>query len=490
MSACQPDVGYTSQQETETDADISEHVVLTMYCIGDEGGKYAQEHLDELNKILTEKINAEIDPVMISWGDYSKKLPMLWENGDPYDLTYTSNWTGYFKAADKGAFKEITDLFPEYAPKTYEEYVEKDLLETTKVNGKLYMVPSDYLNFTTFIYNYREDLRKKYNCPEIVDMESFQKYLEVIRENEPDMIPYSNNGIDAKRYQMFLNENDWSRPLEDGNGIFVYDLNDPTKIFNVVETPEYEAFIEESREYYEKGYWSSDILTETNDLMEIFVAGKSATFLGNLNSCEVIYNDCVTKHPDWEIGLFSSDLASGYVEAAANTNDGIAIGTYSRNPERAMMFIELCHQDEEVYNILINGIEGVTYEKDDETRTKWSLEGSQGEDIILKNLGMGLEDSKYELSSRDESPLVNEMIKKYEKAALVPELSAFTMDQSQIYPKIIEVGKVCAEYKAPLEKGTSDPKTELEEFRRSLKEAGTDAVVDEANRQIAEYLAQ
>ncbi|NCC45183.1 MAG: extracellular solute-binding protein [Clostridia bacterium] len=136
MSACQPDVGYTSQQETETDADISEHVVLTMYCIGDEGGKDAQEHLDELNKILTEKINAEIDPVMISWGDYSKKLPMLWENGDPYDLTYTSNWTGYFKAADKGAFKEITDLFPEYAPKTYEEYVEKDLLETTKVNGK------------------------------------------------------------------------------------------------------------------------------------------------------------------------------------------------------------------------------------------------------------------------------------------------------------------------------------------------------------------
>ena len=110
----------TSSEEQGTPAvDTSEHVVLTMYCIGDEGGIHAQEHLDKLNEVLTEKINASIEPIMVSWGDYKTKLPMVWASGEAYDLTYTSNWTGYFTEADKGAFMDITELFPAYAPLTY-----------------------------------------------------------------------------------------------------------------------------------------------------------------------------------------------------------------------------------------------------------------------------------------------------------------------------------------------------------------------------------
>ena len=95
--------------------DTSEHVVLTMYCIGDEGGVHAQEHLDLINAMLTEKINAELDPIMVSWGEYKEKLPMAWASGEAYDLTYTSNWTNYYVEAARGAFMDKTEMIPGYA---------------------------------------------------------------------------------------------------------------------------------------------------------------------------------------------------------------------------------------------------------------------------------------------------------------------------------------------------------------------------------------
>ena len=199
-----------STAAAEPAMDTSEHVVLTMYCIGDEGGIYAEDHLAELNKVLTEKINAEIDPIMVSWGDYKTKLPMVWASGEAYDLTYTSNWTNYFDEADKGAFMDITELFPKYAPKTYAELESQNLLETTKVDGKLYMVPHNLPDYTTFVYNYREDLRKKYNCPEIDSYEDLEVYMQAIKDNEPGMLPYAISSNDAAKTQTWLAEMDWS----------------------------------------------------------------------------------------------------------------------------------------------------------------------------------------------------------------------------------------------------------------------------------------
>lgn len=480
----------STEEQQDPALDTSEHVTLTMYCIGDEGGIHAQEHLDKLNEVLKEKINVTLEPIMVSWGDYKTKLPMVWASGEAYDLTYTSNWTGYFTEADKGAFMDITELFPTYAPKTYEEYVAKDYLETTKVNDKLYMVPNDIPDYTTFVYNYREDLRKKYDCPEIVDMETFETFLAAIKEKEPSMLPFANNSSEAFKFHTFLNEQDWSRPVEQGNGVYVYDLKDATKVFNVVETPEYEEFINKMREYYEKGYWSQSIMAETTASKELFLAGQTAACLGNTSTGNGLYQEMGSQHPDWEIGIFSSDMASGTVERIAASNNGVAVGAYSKHPERAMMFIELCYQDEEVYDILMNGLEGVTYEADKATMTKWIPEGVDPSDITLKNLGMGFGTSKYYLGSKNDSPLVNQLKEDYDKIAVFPELAGFAINQDSISAELAALKSVCDEYKLPLEKGVVDPVEGLAQLRQKLKDAGVDKVMEEINNQIAAYLAK
>lgn len=481
-----------ASEETAPEVDTSEHVVLTMYCIGDEGGIYAEDHMKKLNEVLTEKINASIEPIMVSWGDYSTKLPMVWASGEAYDLTYTSNWTDYYLEAEKGAFMDITDLFPQYAPKTYAECVERGALDSTKVDGRLYMIPKDSEEYTAFMYNYREDLRKKYNCPEIVDMETFETYLQAIKDNEPGMMAIGNSSTYELLTQNFLTEQDWSRPVELNNGgIFSYSHEDPTKVFNLIETPEYEAFVKKCREYYEKGFWSQSVMAETTAPKENFIAGKAAVYLGNDANSNGTYREITAQHPDWEIGVFCSELALGTkAERIAPSNNGVAVGAYSKNPERALMFVELCYQDEEVHDILMNGLEGITYEADKTNMTKWIPEGVNASDTALKNLGMGFGTVKFELGSLNDSPLVEGTVEEMDKVAFIPELAGFSVDQSSISAELAALKSISDEYKVPLEKGVVDPEEGLAELRRRMKDAGADKVMEEINRQITEYLAQ
>lgn len=489
-----PEANAPEAEATPTEPagpDISEHVVLTMYCIGDEGGIYAQEHLDKLNAVLTEKINAEIEPIMVSWGDYKTKLPMVWASGEAYDLTYTANWVSYFDEAGKGAFMDITELFPTYAPQTYAELEALNQLETTKVDGRLYMVPNNLPDYTTFIFNYREDLRKKYDCPEIDSWEDLEVYMQAIKDNEPGMLPYAIPGNDAVKTQTWLNEMDWARPIDNGSvGVFTYDLTDATEIFNLVETPEYEEYVTRAREYYLAGYWSQSVLAETTAVKDAFLTGKSAIYAANFSNSNGVYMELVNSQPDWEIGYWSSDFDSGVTESIAASNNGMAIGTYSENPERAMMFIELCHQDEEVYHILMDGLEGVTFEADYENMVKWVPETTDPTTTNLKNLGMGFGSQKFYLGSKNDSPVVAEMKAAYAELKVFPALSGFVLNKEPISAELAAIKAVCDEYKVPLEKGVVDPVEGLATLKAKLADAGVDMVLEEINRQLSEYLAK
>ncbi len=475
----------------QAEEDLSEHVVLTMYCIGDEGGIYAQQHLDKLNEMLTEKINAEIEPIMVSWGDYKTKLPMVWASGEQFDLTYTANWVSYFDEADKGAFMDITELFPTYAPETYAEMEALDRLETTKVGGKLYMVPNNMPDYTTFIFNYREDLRKKYDCPEIDSWEALEIYMQAIKDNEPGMLPYAIPNNDAVKTQTWLNEMDWARPIDNGSvGVFTYSLTDPTTIFSMVDTPEYEEYVTKAREYYEAGYWSQSVMAETTAVKDAFLTGKSAIYAANFSNSNGVYTELSASQPDWEIGLWSSDLDSGVVESIAATNNGMAIGPFSKNPERAMMFIELCYQDPEVYHLLMDGLEGITYEADYDKMVKWVPETTDPTTTNLKNLGMGFGTEKFALGSMNDSPIVNDLKEKYAEVTVFPALSGFVLNKDSINAELAAIKAVCDEYKVPLEKGVVDPVEGLATLKEKLIEAGYETVLAEMNAQLAEYLAK
>ena len=66
----------SSSAGTESKASTLEPVTLKMYFLGEPQSDNDMV-FEEINKKLTEKINAKIEPHYLSWGDYQQRYPLL-----------------------------------------------------------------------------------------------------------------------------------------------------------------------------------------------------------------------------------------------------------------------------------------------------------------------------------------------------------------------------------------------------------------------------
>lgn len=114
----------SSDTAAETPAiDTSEHVVITyMTTGGAPEGNQTDAMLEQLNKILTEKVNAELEVYYIDWTDYLSNYNLTLARMDgTVDLVGTaSDWLDAWPNAKNGAFLELSeDMLKTYAPKTW-----------------------------------------------------------------------------------------------------------------------------------------------------------------------------------------------------------------------------------------------------------------------------------------------------------------------------------------------------------------------------------
>ena len=126
--------------------DTSEHVVITYMTTGDKPSITAtDEMMAELNKILTEKVNAELQIYYIGWTDYLSNYNLTLAQMDgTVDLVGTaSDWLDAWPNAKNGAFMKLSDdMLKTYAPKTWES-VSPEHWELCKYDGDIYLMPED-----------------------------------------------------------------------------------------------------------------------------------------------------------------------------------------------------------------------------------------------------------------------------------------------------------------------------------------------------------
>ena len=108
--------GADETGKTYNGQDVSEPVELVMYYIGDKT-EDQDKVLEEVNKILQEKINATLVLKNMSASDYTTKYSLTIAGGETIDMIYTSTWAYYQSEAGKGAFAEVTDqIISDYMP--------------------------------------------------------------------------------------------------------------------------------------------------------------------------------------------------------------------------------------------------------------------------------------------------------------------------------------------------------------------------------------
>lgn len=481
--------GSTAPATTEaaaTKPDTSKEVKLKMYLIGDAPKDLGLVY-DEVNKMLKKDINATVEPVFLSWGDYAQKYPLLFATGEDFDLVFSANWYKFSEFANKGSFKELTpDLLNKYAPLTMKE-MPKEAWDQAKVQNKIFMVPNSNKDFGMATVGIRGDLREKYKIAPLKTVDDYEKYLDTIAKNEPSLVPFDENGAGYSMYDMIIGAETTTKVVV-SNSLLSIDLKDKSgKIIDVAQSPQYLEYAKKMADWNKRGFWSKNALVNKTPSKESFLAGKSASMAGNSLDMSNTVTAANQKHPEWKAEMF--DLYNGKATYVNNyTGNGMSINANSKNPERALMMLDLFRNNEDYFNLTTYGIKGKHYDLTADKKIQ-ALNGSDSGFKPDSGSPWGWRTAGLYKALADQPAAFTSIKEAWTKTAITNPLLNFVLDTTNIKNELAAIKNVKDQYRDPINLGVlADANEAVKTLNAKYKEAGLEKVQAEAQKQIDEFL--
>jgi putative aldouronate transport system substrate-binding protein len=459
-------------------------VKLTWYFPGNFPQAEQELVFAEVNKIVKAKINATVDFKALSFGDYEPKMKVVIASGEPYDLAFTSNWlNNYTQNVAKGAFLPLDDLLAQYAPKAFAA-VPKPFWDATRVKGKIY----GFINYqisartpvvdieTALVDKYKLDLNSiagKINPDTLNSLEPF--ITSVVKDSPQKGAIMDINYISGDFFDI--------EPIVGMNVPGAVSFHDDSlKVVNQFETDGLKKYAAVMRDWNKKGLMNAkDRVSKKTDEWVDAKAGKWAVDIGGAyKPGGNVLASSLAGVPYSEIPAGTPHLTTGGIIATMH-----AISRTSKNPERAMMLLELLNTDKELYNLLNFGIkdkhftidpDGFMVKEGDAAKAyqpdvPWMFASN-----FLANVQKGMPKTVWEDTIK-----VNE-------AALPSKLLGFSFDAEPVKGEIGKVSAVFDEYSRAIELGISN-EAKYNEFLAKLKTAGSDKIIAEMQKQIDAWKA-
>lgn len=470
--------------------DTSEYVELRMYAVADSSNneQLNAQCWEQINSILKEKLNCTIKYENAEGQNGGDLYQLALAAKEPYDLMMATAGYDYTNAARRGAYMDLTELMPKCAPELY-GLISPERWEEAKVDGKIYGIPNLAETYMSYAIMYREDLRKKYNCDPVTDLDSLGAYLQAIVDNEPEMFPSDDQ---AGKFMRRIYQYTHGLKDLDGNSNFMIDPDDPRTVINVYEEPDYIEYLQLCRDWYEKGYWPSDVLTTMEWGVNAVLNGKAAaSFLQQFPGYSWHAPYAEKNNPGWEIGFLQyCDLSpEGVITPLPATQNMLAVAQNAAHPERALMALELIQTDEELWNLCTYGMEGINYvlTEDGEVDTT-QIDDDARADYFPYTL---IANDKFTRKSVDEWSQYDAQFAVIEKHNLTGyPLNAFSPDTTgEIEPKYNAINQVLAEYGLPLQAGmVEDVEAGYADLVKRMQAAGIEEVRQYLEKQVNDYL--
>lgn len=425
---------------------------------------------EEANAYLQPRINASLKLQFIPSGNYPERMNTLLSSGEAFDLLWTANWSFlYDQNARRGAFTELNELLPAYAPNLLAKLPEV-AWEDAKLQGKLYAVPNYQIAAKVYGFVIQKRFVDKYDLDTstIKGFKDLEPFLELIKQNEPDMIPYAT--IENFRHQM--------HGFDGVNNVTFYRANDPSyQVVELAMQDEYLEFHKMLHEWFNKGYINRDIATA--NINEVISSGKVA----------VRFDQTLKPGGEIEEQAKNGGHEVVYIPLSEPEFTGVqasmtAISRTSKNPERAMLLLELVNTEPELFNLLVYGIEGKHYEK-------------VGENAVRKIPDSGYSYANWRIGNTFIGYLTEgqpedtwELTMKMNESAIVPEIFGFNFDITPVQAEAANIAATQEEYRKAIESGTVDPEQYVPRYRDALQKSGLDKLLEEHQRQLDQWLAE
>jgi putative aldouronate transport system substrate-binding protein len=479
----------SSKSADASDPAKLQEVKLKMYLLGDKPKDFDAVY-GKVNEIMKKKINATLDVSFLPFADISTKYQLLFQSGEDFDLIFTAaGWGYYSQVATKNGFYEITDeTLQKYASNTAKNEP-KEAWKQAKVNGKIYMVPGDREEYGTDVYGVRGDIMKKNGIDKIQTYDDLEKYMEAASK-EPGIKVVSNGGGQDLEWPYLLARHSFVTVNGTPSPSIVFKATETSgEVLSLVDTPEYKEYATKMKQFAQKGYWASDAISSKASKDNDFKSGKTAVMVWNTGSVANAVQQINKDNPSWDAKVV--DLSSGIKKTVQPyVNNGVAINAISKNPERALMAIDLLKYDKEINDLTWYGVEG----------THWKAEGDKKYKTLDATANYpatsvcpwGWYTTEFARVSSDEPAIVQEIVSNWKKSDTVSNpLTAFSFDDSKLKNEMAAVGNVIKQYGTPIDLGMEDDvDAAIKQYRAKLTEAGYDKILEECKTQAKTYVEQ
>jgi len=463
-----------------------EHVTLKFYFF--DGKKSETDHVwEEIANYVNENygLNVSFDVQFIAGSDYKEKMLVKAAAGDKWDLCFEGDWLSYYQMVNKDAYLSLEDLLPEYAPNLYQTYLESGVLEAAKKNGKVVALPWTMRMNQRPYFQWRGDLAESaglnIDTASIQTIEDVEGLLALLKEAYPDLYTIECSSLNAYLLQENL--------VSIGND-FVVSLEDPDlKAIPVDQTDAYRQMAEYGEKWQKAGYIWKDVLTDKLDHNQLIDQGRLITKWGDRETT-TIQRAWVDENAYWEYNMLYPENLWANRTALANC---MCIPQTSENPERTLMFLELLHMDQDLYDMVHYGIPGLTYELNGEAADYPEGMNSSNSNYMDWGGRWGLWDSNFirptgqysEGFWQDQADFADS----YEYNVVSP-LDGFNFDTEPVKTEMTQVKQLYDEAHKMIEVGLAgNSDAAVDKLIQDRKNAGIDKVLEELQKQIDEFLA-
>ena len=456
-----------------------------------------QAVFDALNAYFKEKINATVNFHFIPISEYAQKVSTILMSGQTVDIVNANSELNYVEYVKKGAFVPMEELVKQYAPQTY-AMIPESFWSAMYVDGHMYGIPSykdscqmycmlynstmaDALGLdmsTLSINNYRDIVPFLYKAKELRDAKLPEDAALPMTRNFPDLDSWAQhesiNGLAVVNVP----------GIEDFAG-----MGSGEKVFNKYATAEYRDLCKTVAKMVTDGVLPFDLFNF--DTSRVYnKAGKY--ILADIGSGYVTVNKDQNS-TIWDTAMvpFNKRVAStAYLHNAVE-----CIGASSKNPERAMMLLELLNTDNYVATTLRFGIEGIHWKMSD-VQGVLDFTGTKNGDAANRGhyYWYGAQFGSFIHSYVPAGYPANftELILEANASAIADTNLGFVFDPTPVQNEIAACSSVIGEYERNLKFGfipEDEVDANIDEFLAKLNASGAEKIVAEAQTQLDAWRA-
>lgn len=441
-----------------------------------------------INDIVEPEIGVTVTLEPVNAYSLANETSLAISSGNQLDLVL-SLFSGVGPLVNSGSIIPLNDLYAKYGSDIAEACGKR--IAGGNYGDSLYGIPNAYIDGEKYGYVCRTDLLKKYGITidenKVYTMDELGKIFATIKGGEGDgfyCIGGGQNAGDlfAKMYPYdVLGATNASGVLMMGKDFT------STKVQNLFETDEYKNFAETMFDWSQKGYFSPDASTTTEEGSTQVKAGNYlGWFAGTCSGGASDYNK--------QTGMDMTIITTIPGNSMSNLFQAIlwSIPITSKNPEKTMEFLNYIYKDSRISTLLQFGIEGKSYEvvEQNEDGTVIKLPEGQTTDTVPYWQYFGVYGNRLAQPVMEPNPITtNKQLKEFSDSVkyFSPALG-YCFITDNVSTEYSAVTAVIQQYFGIINTGAIDPAIEVPEFINALKSAGIDKIIEENQNQLDAWL--